>query len=295
MRTRLQRAQDALRTLWRLAAYAALVVVVWGALALLARTGALLAAGSGVAPALGWGTLLAGVWLAHLIMLRWVDREPWSVVRLGRSQLTWRSAGIGLAAGGLGILVPSLLLLGVHWLRAVPESGGSGTWVRYAGEMAVFFLPQSLTEEMLVRGYPFAVLRASLGGGWALALTSAVFGALHWANPGADVQSVLLVMLAGVFLGGVLLLTESLYAAWMAHFAWNWSMAALLHTAVSGLPMRAPDYRIFDNGPDWATGGAWGPEGGAGAAVGMLAALWILIAWRRRQGARRAEPELEGI
>ena len=67
--------------------------------------------------------------------------------------------------------------------------------------------------------------------------------------------------------------TKSLYAAWMAHFAWNWTMAVVFHTAVSGYPMEAPGYRYVDAGPDWATGGDWGPEGGIPAALGMGAMM----------------------
>ena len=133
-------------------------------------------------------------------------------------------------------------------------------------------------------GFPVTMIdvsREALGPAAALLGTSVVFGLLHLGNPGASVQSTLLVVLAGLFLGGILLITGSLYAAWMAHFAWNWAMAALLHTAVSGIAVRPPDYQVVDTGPDWATGGAWGPEGGAGAALGMAGALWALVAWRR--------------
>jgi hypothetical protein len=98
-------------------------------------------------------------------------------------------------------------------------------------------------------------------------------------------ESVVLVMLAGFFLAGVLYATRSLYAAWMAHFAWNWTMAVVFHTAVSGYPMEAPGYRYVDAGPDWATGGEWGPEGGVPAGVGMIAGagLVYLLFRRRRQ------------
>ena len=89
-----------------------------------------------------------------------------------------------------------------------------------------------------------------------------------------------LVTLAGIFLAVVLLVTQSLYAAWIAHFAWNFVMAALLHVPVSGLPLAKPDYQIVDSGPDWITGGTWGPEGGAAGAAGMLGALGFLY-WRR--------------
>jgi uncharacterized protein len=49
--------------------------------------------------------------------------------------------------------------------------------------------------------------------------------------------------------------------------------------------MPAGDYRVIDSGPDWITGGAWGPEGGAGAIVGMLAGVaWLLRRRRDRAG-----------
>lgn len=236
---------------------------------------------------LGFWAMLVAVWFAHVVMLRWVDRRSWSFVGLAAWQASpWRLAA-GLLVGALAICVPSGGLLLADWLRPVPVAGAvPAAWWEFAGIMLVFFLPQSLAEEMLVRGYLFATARESIGWRGALALTSVLFGLMHLANPGADVQSLVLVTLAGVFLGGVLLITESLYAAWMAHFAWNWSMAALLHTAVSGLPIPAPLYRVVDNGPDWATGGPWGPEGGAGAALGMIVGLWVLVAWRRRRAER---------
>jgi membrane protease YdiL (CAAX protease family) len=239
---------------------------------------------------LGFWSLLVGAWFAHQVMLRWVDKRPWSFVGLARFQAApWR-LGVGLLMGSLAILVPSGVLLLTHWLVPEPSTaaagGGDGmaaSWLRYAALMAVFFLPQSLSEELMSRGYLFATAREAIGWRGALLLTSVIFGLLHAGNPGADVRSIVIVCLAGVFLGGVLLATDSLYAAWMAHFAWNWSMAAVLHTSVSGLPFTAPGYEVVDGGPDWATGGSWGPEGGVGAAIGMLVGLWLLVLWRRRR------------
>lgn len=107
------------------------------------------------------------------------------------------------------------------------------------------------------------------------------FGLLHLANNGATIESVGLVTLAGVFLATVLYATRSLYAAWMAHFAWNWMMAAVFHASVSGYPFEAPSYRYVDAGPDWATGGDWGPEGGLPAAIGMGAGIAVLYGAKR--------------
>jgi membrane protease YdiL (CAAX protease family) len=220
------------------------------------------------------------MWAAHFIMLRFVDHKPWSYVGLGREQLNARVLAIGLALGFLCILVPSGGLLLAHDLTIVTGLQGRHGWAEIAIGGVAIFLPQSLGEEMLSRGYLFAALRDGLGWVGALAATSIGFGLLHMFNPGANAQSVSIVILAGVFLGSILIATQSLYAAWMAHFAWNWAMADLLHSAVSGVRFPYSSYRVDDAGPAWLTGGSWGPEGGAAAAAGMLAGIAVLWAWR---------------
>lgn len=226
--------------------------------------------------------ILIGIWLAHYVMLRWVDRAPWSYVGLGRENLSPRVLVIGFVLGALCILIPSGTLLVVHDLTITTGLHGSHSWLGLAFAGAVIFLPQSLGEEMLTRGYLFSALRDAFGWVGALAATSLGFGLLHYANPGANVQSVSVVVFAGIFLGAILLVTRSLYAAWMAHFAWNWSMAELLHAAVSGARFPYSSYRMDDVGPAWLTGGAWGPEGGVAAVAGMLTGIAVLIAWGRR-------------
>jgi hypothetical protein len=80
----------------------------------------------------------------------------------------------------------------------------------------------------------------------------------------------------------IVLALRSLFAATAAHFAWNAMLAVVLHAAVSGEDLPGGDYRVIDGGPDWATGGAWGPEGGLGAVAGMLVAAAILARRVRR-------------
>jgi membrane protease YdiL (CAAX protease family) len=236
--------------------------------------------------------LVLAAWLAHYIMLRWVDHKSWSYVGLGREQLTSRLLAIGLALGGLCILVPSGGLLLAHDLTVVTGLQGRHGWLVLAGGGVLFFLPQSLGEEMLSRGYLFAALRDGVGEIGALAATSIGFGLAHMRNPGATAQSVSVVILAGLFLAAILVITRSLYAAWMAHFAWNWSMAELLHASVSGIRFPYAGYRVDDSGPDWLTGGAWGPEGGVAAVVGMTVGIAALVQWRRRLARTSAVAEI---
>jgi len=118
---------------------------------------------------------------------------------------------------------------------------------------------------------------------WAVLLTSLMFGLLHLTNPGATAKSVALVTLAGIFLAGVRVVLNSLYAAWMAHLAWNWVMAVPLHAAVSGVRFESPDYQAVTTQPAWLSGGGWGPEGGLFAGLGMMSGIAYLYARRRRE------------
>jgi len=214
-----------------------------------------------------WSQAL-GVLLATWVCVRLVDRRSWDFVLLGRTAARPSIISWGALIGALAIGLPSLALLAVGELRAVPSPDGS--WLFAAAVTFANLLPSAAGEELFTRGYLFAVLRETIGWRWTLIVTSVVFGLMHTQNPGADAESVLLVVLAGFFLGSILLATKSLYATIAVHFAWNWVMAAWLHTPVSGIAIIAPDYRIVDNGPDWLTGGAWGPEGGFAAAVSMF-------------------------
>lgn len=226
--------------------------------------------------------------LAHAVMLFWLDRRDWTYVGLHRAAAAPRTLAFGFAIGAAPIALASLSLLAVGWLVVQPAEPGS--WVAAAVAVSAVLLPAAFYEELLSRGYLFSALSEWLGRVAAVALTSVGFGLLHVWNPGSTAGSIMNVVLAGVLLAAVLLATGSLYAAWLAHFAWNWVMAVPLHLKVSGLAFETPGYQLVDAGPDWATGGPWGPEGGAAATVAMLLAIWVLYLWSSRNlVARRVE------
>lgn len=265
-----------LRAPWRIALFlidlfVALVLAVWIESAVDG-----IVSGLGYRPLVSeWGVAL-GLVIATLVMLKWVEGRSWDFVGLDLAAARPRTLASGSILGLLPIAVPSVILLVLGELRSVPSTPGS--WWAAAGISFANLLPAAFGEELLLRGYIFAVLREAVGWRWTLISTSIVFGLLHIPNPGADAQSIVIVMLAGFFLGSVFLATRSLYATTMAHFVWNWFMAAALHSPVSGLPVSTPDYRVVDAGPDWLTGGGWGPEGGFAAAVGMFLVLIYLHA-----------------
>ena len=220
-----------------------------------------------------WIALVSMV-IATYLMLRVVEKLPWSVVALDRAAASPGVLIKGAAWGGLTIGVASLALLGIHQLqidRTIP-----GSWWASAERSTAALLPAAFFEELFFRGYAFFVLRRVAGWKTALVVTSIAFGVVHSWNPGADAEAILAVTVAGFFLGAILLATRSLYAAGAAHFAWNWVMAVAFHIEVSGLASPNVDYRTIETGPDWLTGGQWGPEGGVVAVAGMFVVFFYL-------------------
>ena len=276
-----------LRAFWRLLLFvAAIFAATIVAQALLAPlvVGAFRMAG--IRESVAYYMQLIAALLATWFCLRVVDKKPWADVGLHRAALEPRRLASGLIVGSGAISVAIAILIVSGWLDR--QSGTADAWSGPLFRMALMLLPAALGEELIARGYAFTALREGAGTGWAIAITSAFFGLAHLQNPGASAQSVMLVALAGVFLAAVRLGTDSLYAAWIAHFAWNWVMAALFHTPVSGYAFEFPDYRYVDAGPDWATGGSWGPESGVPAGVMMVVGSYLVFRARKGAASRRA-------
>jgi uncharacterized protein len=100
----------------------------------------------------------------------------------------------------------------------------------------------------------------------------------HGANPEVTWVGLANIFLAGVLLAMAYLRTRSLWFASALHLGWNWSMAALFALPVSGLDLfLPPGYRAQVGGPDWWSGGAFGPEGGLVATIALASALAVVL------------------
>jgi membrane protease YdiL (CAAX protease family) len=272
----------AVRPPWRLLVFAAAsiasLIVINGAVVPLV-SGALALVGARVV-LFPWALLGSAV-LGHLLTFRLVEPRGWRSVCLDRSALRPRPVLVSAALAAGAVALATVPLLAVGWLRVVP--GPAGSSIGAGLTMLPFLAPAALWEELVFRGYGFSVLAEWWGAPAALGLTSLAFGLVHLENAGATFGSVSVVVIAGLFLGGVRLVMRSLWAAFAAHLAWNWTLAGALHSAVSGVPFATPDYRVVDAGPDWATGGVWGPEGGLPAALSLLAVTIYLYVRRMRR------------
>jgi hypothetical protein len=240
------------------------------------------------------GELLA-LLIGTYASLRIIDQardKTWSRVGLGIDGLRARPMLIGLGVGTLGILVPCALLLATNRFGFEKQPAEIISWWSASRSAFLMLLPAAFAEELAMRGYLLTTLIEAVGTPFAVAITSVGFAGLHLLNPDPTILSTAMVALAGLFLATVRLTTGSLWAAWIAHLAWNLVQAVALHAPVSGLPLPTPGYRLVDHGPVWLTGGPWGPEGGLAAAAGMLVATFLLVRFARPRNTA-VQPRIE--
>lgn len=221
--------------------------------------------------------LLGAVILAALFILaykgykRWIERAP-------DRELEFTGVGRELALGLAGGAMLFTLMTGIVALLGGFEilglRGAGAIWSMLS--LAVF---SSVFEEILLRGIVFRQLEVWLGSWIALALSSALFGALHIMNPDATwFSSVAIAVEAGILLGAAYMLTRRLWLAIGIHAAWNFTQGWVFSVPVSG--GEAPLGLLITRrlGPDWLTGGDFGLEASVVAmVVATLAGVILLL------------------
>lgn len=239
---------------------------------------------------LGWVGLIvntAAAVAAGLVVLSRYDDRP-----TGALGFAWRREAVAEFGGGalFGALLLTLaagLLLATGTVRFLPDAGGAGEYLLNLGWTLLYFALAAALEEALFRGYAFQALVEAAGVWPAVLSTSALFALGHAANPNIDAIAYANIFLAGVWLALAYLRTRSLWFATAAHLGWNWVMASVLDFPVSGLTrFDTPVYTARVVGPEWWTGGNFGPEAGLAGTLALLVAIaWLLRTRRLREPA----------
>lgn len=235
--------------------------------------------------------MLLAALVAGWLLLRWLDKRPPGALGFGLTSAAPGELISGFAIGGLALVATVVALLAAGMIRYQPEAGTLGGYVSVLLNHLVVLAFAAAAEEAIFRGYPFQALVRGIGPVAATILGSAAFAAAHAWNPDVGVIPFWNLFVAGVLLSIAYLRTRSLWFATAVHLGWNWTMASALDLPVSGLDyFRTPLYEPSLSGPDWITGGAFGPEGGLAATVAFgLALLAVLrLPWIRQSPEMRA-------
>jgi membrane protease YdiL (CAAX protease family) len=213
-------------------------------------------------------------------MLVFVDRRRAGALGFALEPAAPRDAAAGLAAGAAMLGGAVAVLAVASMARWGADEGTVPEYVAALASSFAFLAIAAAAEEALFRGYAFQALVQGIGVWPAVLGSSTLFALLHANNPNVTPVALANIFLAGVMLAVAYLRTRSLWFATGVHLGWNWAMASLLDFPVSGIVMDVPLYTGRETGPDWMTGGPFGPEAGLAASLTIaLGAVWM---WRTR-------------
>lgn len=264
--------------------------------------------------AMGGTTFIPIIWLQYMVrtliivglfygMFRFVDRRPWQYSGL-QIDSTWVNeclAGIGIAGLTMGLiflvewLTGGLEITGFAW-----ELSGSTFWLI---PLLVFFIQMisvGFYEEVMARGYLLPNITEGFTFGnitpqkatiIAIVISAAIFGLAHGSNPNSTPTAVVSIMLAGVMLAVPFIITGRLALSIGLHFSWNFSQGGIFGFRVSGMEFKGGLIEIRQLGPDWWTGGSFGPEAGLIGIFGILLILGLSLLYLKMTGVKLAFAE----
>ena len=230
----------------------------------------------------GWPQVAAAVVTAAIFIAIYLAFTTF-VERRGNVEFALPGALAELAAGlAIGVVLFSSVVT-VIWAFGgyqVVSTRGAGVLL----PVVALAIVSGTVEEILLRGLFFRLIEEWLGSWAALALSAALFGALHLGNPNATLLAgVAIALEAGIMLAAIFMVTRRLWAAIGVHAAWNFTQGGIFGIAISGgdTPgLLVP--RI--TGSDLLTGGAFGAEASIPAMVIATAFGIAVVAYARRHG-----------
>jgi hypothetical protein len=198
-------------------------------------------------------TAVAGYWA----FVHWHEKREATELHLRPIHLI-----LGGASGAAMVALPMAVLFALGVYEQVLFRGASPALLGVAALIGI----AAVLEELVYRCLLFRLLERAWGTKLALVIQAVAFALQHLENVEqggiSDVVTMLVsVTLAGLLWAGVFVLARNLWVVAANHAAWNFTIL------LSGLPLSGiEDWRKLAPlesrfaGPDWLTGGMFGPE-----------------------------------
>ena len=201
---------------------------------------------------------------------------------------SWRS--IGFSKGNAISSTLKGALIGFSMFLVVVMIGialGQFTFRGFDFSQAICLLPfligftiQSFGEEICTRGWTLTYFSKRHSLLIAILVSNIIFILPHALNVGFDMMSVVNIFLVGTLFAVMFLRFDNVWICGGAHTAWNFSQGAIFGFSVSGNP--TPSLLKFEQvGQNIVTGGTFGPESGLIATAVIIAALALMVYYKR--------------
>ena len=223
-------------------------------------------------------TTVAGYWA----FVHWHEKRVATELHLRPIHLL-----LGGASGAVMVALPMAVLFALGVYKQVLFRGASPALLGVAALIGI----AAILEELVYRCLLFRLLERAWGTKVALVVQAVVFALQHLENVEqggiSDVVTMLVsVTLVGLLWAGVFVLARNLWVAAANHAAWNFTIL------LSGLPLSGiEDWRKLAPlesrfaGPDWLTGGMFGPESSLLVIASTTVVVVLLLRAARRRGA----------
>lgn len=223
-------------------------------------------------------TAVAGYWA----FVHWHEKREATELHLRPIHLI-----LGGASGAALVALPMAVLFALGVYELVLFRGASPALLGVAALIGI----AAILEELVYRCLLFRLLERAWGTKWALVVQAVVFALQHLENVEQggirDVVTMLVsVTLLGLLWAEVFVLARNLWVVAAKHAAWNFTIL------LSGMPLSGiEDWREWAPlesrlaGPDWLTGGMFGPESSLLVIASTTVAVVLLLRAARRRGA----------
>lgn len=225
----------------------------------------------------GIGYLLSGSIMLGCYILLYHYYEKRKVNELQSSNaIKYLSSGFGVGILLISISVFLIFLCGGYSINQTRIT----TYLIYS--LCLYFYV-GVSEELLLRGVIYRLLEEKLGTTIAILISAFIFGFLHVMNDNATLFSSLAIALeAGVLLAVAYAWKRSLWFAIGLHWAWNFGEGSIWGLPISGREIHNSLFTGTIEGPDWLTGGAFGPENSIPVVlVCTMAAIYIMYRMKK--------------
>ncbi len=223
-----------------------------------------------------YGTTTLATW----IMLRFLDKRPFVAVGLTLKAKAGKelSQGLLFGSGMMSAIFVIEYATGMVYIEFRDVTLQQGLMIFINSIM--LYIIVGYGEEFLFRGYIFQTFIEGSNKAIATLTLALIFAMAHSSNPNASVFGLVNVGLAGIWLSIAYFKTRALWLPIGLHISWNFFQGFVYSYPVSGTTsVREQIGTAIVSGPDWLTGGAFGPEGGALATLMLIIGTVLIYKW----------------
>lgn len=191
-------------------------------------------------------------------------------------------AGLFLGFGFISLIMLLMWLSGGYKIHGF--NSPSAVW-----PFLIMAVQAGIVEEILSRGIIFRIAEEGIGTWWSVLLSALIFGFMHLGNPNASwFSSVSIALTAGVVLAMLYVITRQLWIPIGMHIGWNLTLGGIYGAPVSGGETGGLVQAGF-YGPEWLTGGAFGPEASV-LSIGVFSVFGVFLFWKIKKGNLSVKP-----